>query len=58
MEKAIAETRGLLARSRGKLENESFRDKAPEEVVAKEQAKADELASKLEKLDAQLAELG
>jgi valyl-tRNA synthetase len=58
LEKSIAETSDLLARSQSKLANESFRSKAPPEVVAKEQAKADELASKLEKLGSQLAELG
>jgi valyl-tRNA synthetase len=58
LEKAIAETRGLVDKSRAKLGNAAFRDRAPAEVVAKEEAKAAELEAKLDKLTAQLAELG
>ena len=58
LEKAIAETEKLLAASEEKLGNESFRERAPEAVVAKEQAKRDEFAARVEKLRAQLAELG
>ena len=47
-----------LARSRGKLTNSSFVEKAPTAVVAKEEAKADELGALVGKLEAQLAELG
>jgi valyl-tRNA synthetase len=58
LEKAAAETRALLDRSRTKLANDAFRAKAPAEVVAREEAKAAELQAKLDKLTSQLAELG
>ena len=58
LEKAIGEVQGLLAKSRGKLANAAFRDKAPADVVAHEEAKAIEFESRLEKLTSQLAELG
>ena len=58
LQKAISETRGLLEKSRGKLANVAFRAKAPADVVASEEAKAAELEAGLEKLTAQLAELG
>ncbi len=58
LEKAMAETRDLLARSRSKLASVGFAEKAPAAVVAKERAKADEFASRLDKLSSQLAELG
>jgi valyl-tRNA synthetase len=57
LEKEIAATEDLLAGSQAKLANPSFRERAPETVVAKEQAKADEFAAKLERLRAQHAEL-
>jgi valyl-tRNA synthetase len=41
-----------------KLANENFVKNAPEEVIAKERTKLDEAASKLEKLRAQLEQLG
>jgi valyl-tRNA synthetase len=47
-----------LARTRGKLTNSSFLEKAPLDVVEKEQAKADELEALVEKLETQLNELG
>ena len=56
--RAIEETGDLLEKSRKKLDNASFRDRAPADVVAREEGKAAELEAKLEKLSAQLAELG
>ena len=58
LEKAIADTTSALDVSRTKLANASFRERAPAEVVSKEEAKAAEHEAKLEKLSAQLAELG
>ncbi len=43
-----------LERTRGKLENKEFTAKAPEAVVAKERAKAEELELKCEKLSERL----
>ena len=57
LQKAIAETADLLARSQGKLENPNFAERAPDEVVAGEKQKVEELSAKLEKLRAQLQEL-
>ncbi len=47
-----------LARANGKLANTSFVERAPAEVVEKEQAKAAELSALVEKLNHQLGELG
>jgi len=58
LEKAITELERLEARSRGKLESPSFREKAPADVVAKEESKLAEFDAKLERLRTQLAELG
>jgi valyl-tRNA synthetase len=58
LDKAIAEVEAWLATSRAKLDNPSFRDKAPAAVVEKEAAKAAELSATLGKLRAQLDELG
>jgi valyl-tRNA synthetase len=58
LEKAIAGVEQQLAESQAKLGNANFRDRAPAEVVAKEEAKASELSGRLEKLRTQLAELG
>ena len=46
-----------LGRSRAKLENASFRDRAPVEVVDKERGRAAELESSIGKLETQLATL-
>ena len=46
-----------LGRSRAKLENPSFRDRAPVEVVEKERARAAELESSIGKLETQLEAL-
>ncbi len=56
--KAIAEIEGNLARSDQKLGNPQFVDKAPAAVVAKERDKAEAARARLEKLQAQLTELG
>ncbi len=58
LEKAIAETEKMLTASEKKLANESFRERAPSEIVAKEEAKRDEFEARLDKLRTQLAELG
>jgi valyl-tRNA synthetase len=58
LEKAIAETEQLLARSQAKLDNPNFAERAPEDVVAGEHRKVEEFTAKLEKLRTQLAELG
>jgi len=58
LEKAIADVEGNLAKSRAKLDNPSFRDRAPAEVVAKEEQKAAEHEASLAKLRTQLEELG
>ncbi len=57
IEKAIRDTEELLARSEAKLANPQFRERAPEAVVAKEEAKAADFTAALEKLRAQHAEL-
>ena len=47
-----------LAQARRKLANPSFQAKAPVDVIDKERAKATELATIVEKIETQLAELG
>jgi valyl-tRNA synthetase len=47
-----------LTRSRKNLANKSFRERAPEDVVQKEEAKVSELEATLTKLRVQRAELG
>ena len=47
-----------LAQARDKLANSSFLERAPVAVVDKEKAKAADLSALVEKLEAQLAELG
>jgi valyl-tRNA synthetase len=56
--KAMTEIDELLTRSRKKLANKSFRERAPEDVVQKEEAKVSELEATLTKLRVQRAELG
>ena len=58
LEKEIADTAATADKAQHKLDNRDFREKAPAAVVAKEQAKLEELESTLAKLTAQLAELG
>ena len=47
-----------LAQATGKLSNENFLKRAPEDVVAKERSKQAEFAQKKERLEANLASLG
>ncbi len=54
----IAEAESDLAKVERKLGDESFRERAPADVVAKEEARAGELHGTLDKLRSQLAELG
>ncbi len=56
--KAVSATNADLERAAAKLDNPSFRDRAPSEVVAAEESKADEARARLDKLEAQLVELG
>jgi valyl-tRNA synthetase len=58
LEKAIADAQDQLAKTEAKLANPNFRDRAPAEVVAKEEAKRGELTAAVDKLSTQLAELG
>ncbi|MEE8498794.1 MAG: class I tRNA ligase family protein, partial [Acidimicrobiia bacterium] len=56
--RSIADIEVTLERSDKKLSNSEFVSKAPEAVVAKERAKAEAARARLEKLQAQLSELG
>ena len=56
--KAILSTEASLQRSATKLDNPDFRGRAPADVVAKEEDKAMEARAVLQKLRAQLDELG
>ena len=58
LEKAIAEVEETLAKSRAKLDNPNFRDRAPADVVGKEEQKAAEFEATIQKLRSQLLELG
>jgi valyl-tRNA synthetase len=58
LKKAILETESDIERSRGKLSNPKFRDRAPAEVVAGEEAKVAASEERIAKLAAQLSELG
>ncbi|MCP3977476.1 MAG: valine--tRNA ligase [bacterium] len=58
LRKAIAEAEGMLKATEGKLANSNFVERAPDEVVAKERAKAAEFTATLERLQGQLTELG
>lgn len=58
IEKALAEHHDTLARAEAKLTNPGFTAKAPEAVVSKERAKADEARALIEKLRHQLDDLG
>ncbi|HSG78936.1 MAG TPA: class I tRNA ligase family protein, partial [Acidimicrobiia bacterium] len=57
LSKAIADAEGVLSKAQAKLANENFVARAPEAVVAKERAKAEELQARLDKLQTQLDEL-
>jgi valyl-tRNA synthetase len=56
--KELGAAEAALAKTAAKLANEQFRERAPAEVVAKEEAKAAELEDRIGKLTSQLAELG
>jgi valyl-tRNA synthetase len=58
IEKEIGEAQQYLQRLQGKLGNESFRAKAPKEVVEREEVKAGETEVRIEALRAELAQLG
>jgi len=58
IEKAIAELEASIARSRSKLDNPNFRDRAPAEVVAQEEDRMTAQMQELDKQRSQLAELG
>jgi valyl-tRNA synthetase len=58
LERALADGEADLERSRSKLANPNFRDRAPAEVVAGEEAKVAAGEERSEKLRAQLEELG
>jgi valyl-tRNA synthetase len=58
IEKAIADVESSIARSRAKLENPNFRDRAPSDVVAQEEQRMASQVLELDKQQNQLAELG
>jgi valyl-tRNA synthetase len=55
--KAVAALSADLERAERKLANDGFRAKAPAEIIAKEEGKVSEFRARLDKLQAQLAEL-
>jgi len=55
--KALDKSRKDLERVEGKLKNENFVSKAPEQVIAKEREKADGLVSTIQELEGQLKQL-
>ncbi|NNF58634.1 MAG: valine--tRNA ligase [Rhodothermaceae bacterium] len=58
LEKEIAQKAGFLKSVEGKLRNENFVSRAPAEVVEKERQKAEDAKAELEKLRANLSDLG
>jgi valyl-tRNA synthetase len=58
LEKAISEIETNLAKSNAKLQNANFVDRAPEDIVAAERARVDDMEHELEKQRTLLAELG
>ena len=58
LNKRLSQVTADLNQAEGKLANPNFADRAPAEVVAKEQAKAQEARDQIEALSAQLAEIG
>ncbi|MDH5421315.1 MAG: valine--tRNA ligase [Acidimicrobiia bacterium] len=56
--KTMADAEVELMKASKKLSNQGFLAKAPDDVVAKEQAKADEAQAMIDKLTAQLEEIG
>ena len=57
LQKEISKLEPELARSKKKLANKEFLDRAPEDVVAKERDKFERLTDKLNKLQIQLERL-
>ncbi|MEE8485515.1 MAG: class I tRNA ligase family protein, partial [Acidimicrobiia bacterium] len=58
IEKAMAEHEAVIMKSKGKLDNPNFRDRAPREVVAQEERRLAVVESEIQELQIQLAELG
>jgi valyl-tRNA synthetase len=58
LQKEIEQKEQFLSGVRRKLQNEQFLSKAPEAVVDKERAKEADASAEIEKLKANLAELG
>jgi valyl-tRNA synthetase len=58
LHKALADTGNELARSQARLANPSFVDRAPAEVVAKEQERVTVLADSVARLQQRLQLLG
>ena len=58
LEKDLAAARKEAAQAAAKLGNEQFMAKAPQEVVAKVKARAEQASADIERLEAQLAALG
>ena len=57
LQKELAKVAQELTKVKAKLANPNFKAKAPAEIVAKEEAKGEELAAKQEKLAASLAQI-
>jgi valyl-tRNA synthetase len=58
LEKAISEIETNVAKSNAKLQNANFVDRAPEDIVAAERTRVDDMERELEKQRALLGELG
>ncbi len=58
LSKELDETRGRLAGLEQRLANESFRSKAPPQVVAKEEERLEESRQRMQRIEDQLARLG
>ena len=57
IDKALTSAQKDLQRAKGKLSNSKFLNNAPDDVIAKEQTKADEMAELISKLQSQAEEL-
>ena len=58
LSKELEETRGRLTGLEQRLANESFRSKAPPQVVAKEEERLEESRQRVQRIEEQLARLG
>ena len=58
IEKAIVDLDSGISRAQGKLGNQNFRDRAPEDVVEQEKARLSDMEAELAKQQQLLAELG